>query len=152
MQLTIILYLGRGDFEQTETGNVSPFQAPRSSEQTTIQPLAPAADTIQNDSNGSETFIAVNEDPTDTIQQPNPNDLLQLSVAVSSQQLTQSNLLTTLLTTQAAGNQVARTVALSQTPTNIDQSVQPPQDSESRMICDRIGCNNITFPRRSDWE
>ena len=152
MQLTIILYLGQGDFEQVETSNVSPFQASESSEQTTMQPLAPAADTIQNDSNGSETFIAVNEDPTDTIQQPNPSNLLQLSMAVSSRQLAQSNLLTTLPTTQAAGNQVARTVALSQTLTNIDQSAQPPQDSESRMICDRVGCGNITFPRRSDWE
>lgn len=152
MQLTIILYLGQGDFEQVETSNVSPFPASESSEQTTMQPLAPAAGTIQNDWNGSETFIAVNEDPTDTIQQPNPNNLLQLSMAVSSRQLTQSNLLTTLPTTQAAGNQVARTVALSQTSTNIDQSAQPPQDSERRMICDRVGCGNITFPRRSDWE
>ena len=152
MQLTIILYLGQGDFEQVETSNVSPFQASESSEQTTMQPLAPVAGTIQNDWNGSETFIAVNEDPTDTIQQPNPSNLLQLSMAVSSRQLAQSNLLTTLPTTQAAGNQVARTVALSQTLTNIDQSAQPPQDSESRMICDRVGCGNITFPRRSDWE
>ena len=152
MQLTIILYLGQGDFEQVETSNASPFQASESSEQTTMQPLASAAGTIQNDWNGSETFIAVNEDPTDTIQQPNPNNLLQLSMAVGSRQLTQSNLLTTLPTTQAASNRVARTVALSQTSTNIDQSAQPPQDSESRMTCDRVGCGNITFPRRSDWE
>lgn len=87
MQLTIILHLGQGDFEQVETSNASPFQTSESSEQTTMQPLASAAGTIQNDWNGSETFIAVNEDPTDTIQQPNPSNLLQLSMAVSSRQL-----------------------------------------------------------------
>lgn len=152
MQLTILLDLGRGDFEQVETGSISAFQASERSERTTMQPLALAAGTIQNDLNGSETFVAINGDPTYTIQQANPNDLLQLSMAGNSRHLTQSNSLTILPTTQAAGNQIARTVALSQTPTNIDRSAQPPRDSEGRMICDRVECGNITFPRRSDWE
>ena len=117
-----------------------------------MQLLAPAAGAIQNDSNGSETFVAVDGDPTYIIQQTNPNDLQQSSMAGSSWHLTQSNLLTILPATQAAGNQIARTVAVSQTPTNTDRSTQPPRDSEGRMICDRVGCGNITFPRRSDWE
>jgi hypothetical protein len=116
-----------------------------------VHPLAPAADTIRNDSNSYETIIAVNEDPTDTLQQANPNDLLQSSMAVSNQHLTQSNLLTTLPTTQAAGNQIARTVAPSQMSTNIDQPAQPPRDSEGRMICSRDGCDKVTF-HRSAWK
>jgi hypothetical protein len=152
MPLTILLDLGRSDLEQVEAGNTSAFQASERSEQTTMQPLASAADTIQNDSNGSETFVAVNRDPTYTIQQANYNNLQQSSVVGNSRHLTQSNLLTNLPTTQATSNHIARTVGLSQTPTNIDRSVQPPRDSEGRMICDRVGCGNITFPRRSDWE
>jgi len=82
----------------------------------------------------------------------NPNNLLQSTMAMSNRHLTQIDTLMTLPTTKAAGNHMAQTVTLSQMPTNIDQSAQPPRDSEGRMICDRVECGSILFSRRSDWK
>lgn len=136
-----------------EVGDISAFQVSESLEQTTMRPLAPTAGSVQNVSSGYEPlFVAVNEDPTYTVQHANADNLLQSSMTASRQHLTQSNLLTAFPTTEAAGNQIMRTVSLSQTSTNIDQFAEPPQNSEGRMICNRVGCGSITFHRKSDWK
>lgn len=117
-----------------------------------MQTPALASDTIQNDSNGCETVVSVDMDPTYTIEQSSLNDLLQSNTAVNSRYLIQPNLPTTLPTTQDAGGQIMRTIALSPTSASIDRPTQPPRDSKGKMICDHDGCDTLTFQRRSDWE
>ena len=133
-----------GDVEQVETNRILAFQASKSLEKTTMQPLPPAASNIQNDSNSY--------DPTYTIQHKNPNNLLQSTMATSNRHLTEIDMLMTLPTKKATRNHIAQTMTLSQIPTNINQSAQPPRDSKGRIICDRVECDSILFSRRSDWK
>jgi hypothetical protein len=87
-----------------------------------------------------------------SLEQATANDLLQQSTAASSQYLIPSNLPTTFPTAQAAMTQTTHTLAPSETPTTPDLPVQLPQDSEVRLTCNRDGCDNVTFQRRSAWQ
>jgi hypothetical protein len=122
---------------------MSTFETSESSEQTTIQPPARAAYTFQNDLNGYNTFA--------TIQQVDPNNLLQSSMAVSSQHLTRSDFTTAFPTTEAVDNRILPTITISQTSMHIGQSTEPPRDSKGSIICDRVECGSIIFRTNSAW-
>lgn len=139
----ILLHLGRDDFGQVATGNISAFQAPESSEQTRIQPPVCATEACQDDLNGYETFAI--------ISQLDPNNLPQSNMAGSGQHWTQSDLTTTLPTTGAVDSQIPPTIPISQTSIHIERCTEPPRDSKGRIICDRDGCSSITFRTNSAW-
>ena len=122
------------------------FQASHYPELTVVQPLVFAVEAIRTDSNDNETVIAIHEGMT------YPSYLPQPTTEASNLHLAQSNLFTTIPMTQAAGSQAMSILALSQTSADINPPAKPLQDSEGRMICDRDGCDNVTFQRRSAWE
>jgi hypothetical protein len=144
MQLRILLYLGQNDFgQEVGVSDSSALQPSESSKQTNLQPPVPAADTIQNELNGYE--------PLDTIQPVDPNGLLQANMPASNHHLAQSDPIIALPTTEVVGDQVVPAVAISPTSIHTDQSAEPPRNSKGNIICDRVGCGSVTFPRKSAW-
>jgi hypothetical protein len=144
MKLTILFYLGRNDFGQVETAHTSALQTSESSGQTNIQHRVRAADTIQDDLNGYKTLAP--------IQRVDPYNLLQSSMAVSSQHLTQLDRITAFPITDITGDQILPTVATSPTSMHTDQSAEPPRDSKGSIICDRVECVSVTFRTKSSWK
>lgn len=67
------------------SGNMYTTRASHSSERTPVQFITPVKATIQNDANGCETVGVFDGNPTYTLQQSEPSDLVQLSAVTTFQ-------------------------------------------------------------------
>jgi hypothetical protein len=140
MRLTI---LGTSNFEETVSGTPERQLHYRTLPYTTV---------IQNDLGGYELNVPAEGSTTEISQQLPLIDQSQSNIAASNTLMQQSNLFTPLPTTQAVGDQMSSALGLSQNSTHIVQPTIPLRDSEGRFICNRNGCDNWTFTRKSAWQ
>lgn len=139
-------HLGQSKLKNVENAGVSGIQLFESSEQTTIGQRSRAVGSTWTDFNGDGTYS--------NIHQVVPNSPLQSVTAPGNQyaaQSAQSDMTAAIPITIASSSQNVRTGTKSRTPDQVGQPTESSRGSERSMVCDRVGCEGVTFRTNSLW-
>jgi hypothetical protein len=109
-----------------------------------VQPSSYNIEADQNDFYGHETSIVT--------PQANLDNLPLSSVVMDGQDLSQSISTVAFPIAEAIDSQIPPTIPIPQTPRHVNRCTEPPRDSGGNMVCNRDGCNSITFRTKSAWK